>query len=128
MRSLRFGLCCALLGALSAWLGLKFFPTQAGFIAAPTAREMVVWSAAGVLGVLGAVWSLSGVRKSSLLEGILLALIGVPLVSLISLLFWWGPEPYTFSTAWVLGWDMLLKTWWLLILMGLGAHWLRRMI
>lgn len=125
MNALKFGLLCALLGAFAAWLGLKFFPTQAGFIAAIQARALVVWTAAGVLGILGTLWILSGQRKSSLIEGIVLALISVPLVSLISLLFWWGFEPYTFSTGWVLAWDMLLKTWWLMVLVGLTAHWLR---
>ncbi|GGJ51059.1 hypothetical protein [Deinococcus roseus] len=128
MQALRFALLCAVLGAFAAWLGMMWFPTQAGFIASRSARQLVLWTAAAVPGLLGGLWHLSGERKSSPLEGMLLALLGVFLVGMVSLLFWWGPQPYTLQTGWMLSWDMLQKTWWVLLPVGLGLHFLKRVL
>ncbi|WP_034341325.1 hypothetical protein [Deinococcus misasensis] len=119
---LKFALICTLLGAIGAFFGMQIFPTEAGFIAARMARVLVVCVAAGVLPVLGVLWVRSGHRKTSVLEGIMLAFLSVLMVSVLSLLFWWGVSMDTLQVGWTLGMGMVKKAWWAIVLLGLILH------
>lgn len=119
---LKFALICSLLGAIGAFFGMQIFPTEAGFIAARMARVLVVCAAAGVLPVLGMLWFSSGHRKTSVLEGIMLAFFAVLLVSVLSLLFWWGGSLDTLQVGWNLGVGMAKKAWWAIVLLGIILH------